>query len=104
MIPFKTVEELILKHASLEKELSSGEIDKKLFAEKSKEYSDVNEIIDTAKKYISFQNEKVELEHILISVIVSIKNCSSSSLNKSLASLTIFPGTITRISSANPFV
>jgi peptide chain release factor 1 len=43
MIPSKTIEELILKHSTLEKDLSSGEIDKKLFAEKSKEYSDVNE-------------------------------------------------------------
>ena len=46
MIPKKTIEELILKHSTLEKDLSSGEIDKKLFAEKSKEYSDVNEIIE----------------------------------------------------------
>ena len=46
MIPAKTIEELILKHSTLEKDLSSGEIDKKLFAEKSKEYSDVNEIIE----------------------------------------------------------
>ena len=45
MIPIKTVEELITKHSTLEKELSSGNLDKKLFAEKSKEYSDVNEII-----------------------------------------------------------
>ena len=49
MIPAKTIEELILKHSTLEKDLSSGEIDKKLFAEKSKEYSDVNEIIENAK-------------------------------------------------------
>ena len=40
MIPAKTIEELISKHSTLEKDLSSGEIDKKLFAEKSKEYSD----------------------------------------------------------------
>ena len=51
MIPAKTIEELILKHSTLEKDLSSGEIDKKLFAEKSKEYSDLNEIIINAKKY-----------------------------------------------------
>ena len=65
MIPLKTVEELILKHSSLEKDLSSGEIDKKLFAEKSKEYSDLNEIVGNAKDYISFQTEKEELEKIL---------------------------------------
>ncbi len=28
MIPAKTIEELILKHSTLEKDLSSGEIDK----------------------------------------------------------------------------
>ena len=65
MIPTKTIEELIAKHSSLEKELSSGELDKKLFAEKSKEYSDINEIIDTAKKYLSFENDKEELNKIL---------------------------------------
>ena len=65
MIPIKTVEELIAKHSLLEKELSSGEMDKKFFAEKSKEYSDVNEIIDIAKKYINFENDKKELEKIL---------------------------------------
>ena len=65
MIPTKTIDELIIKHSNLEKELSSGEIDKKLFAEKSKEYSDINEIIDIAKKYISFENDKKELEKIL---------------------------------------
>ena len=65
MIPKKTVEELIAKHSSLENELSSGNIDKKMFAEKSKEYSDINEIIDIAKKYTSFEDDKKELEKIL---------------------------------------
>ena len=50
MIPSKKVEELILKHKNLEGELSSGNIDKNLFATKSKEYSDLNEIIDQAKE------------------------------------------------------
>ena len=65
MIPQKTIEELIEKHSSLEKDLSSGKIDKKLFAEKSKEYSDLNEIIDDAKKYIEFDKDIFELEKIL---------------------------------------
>ena len=65
MIPLKTIEEIIIKHSSLEKDLSSGELDKKLFAEKSKEYSDVNEIVENAKDYISFRGEKEELEKIL---------------------------------------
>ena len=55
MIPFKTIEDLVKKHLSLEKDLSKVKIDKKLFAEKSKEYSDLNEIIQDAKKYISYE-------------------------------------------------
>ena len=45
--------------------MSSGEVDKKLFAEKSKEYSDLNEIIDDAKKYFLFKDEKNDLEKII---------------------------------------
>ena len=66
MIPQKTIEELINKHSTIEQDLSSGKIDKKLFAEKSKEYSDLNEIIQNAKKYISFEKDKIELEKILV--------------------------------------
>ena len=62
MIPKKTIEELILKHSTLEKDLSSGDLDKKLFAEKSKEYSDVNEIIENAKNYISFEKIQYQLD------------------------------------------
>ncbi len=65
MIPQKTIEELISKHSILEKDLSSGSIDKKKFAEKSKEYSDLNDIIEIAKKYISFEKDKIGLEKIL---------------------------------------
>ena len=65
MIPQKTIDELITKHSNLEKDLSLGSIEKNLFAEKSKEYSDLNEIIDIAKKYKSFEKDKLELEKIL---------------------------------------
>ncbi len=65
MIPQKTIEDLIIKHSNLEKDLSSGNLDKKLFAEKSKEYSDLNEIVEDAKKYISFEKDKIELKKML---------------------------------------
>jgi len=65
MIPLKTIEELISKHSLLEKELSTGDVDKKLFAEKSKEYSDLNDVIEDAKKYFSYEIEKKDLEKIL---------------------------------------
>ena len=65
MIPIKKVKDLISKHELIEKELSTGEIDKKKFAEKSKEYSDLNEIIKQAQEYCSFENNKKELEKII---------------------------------------
>ena len=65
MIPHKTIEELINKHSLLEKDLSSSKIDKKLFAEKSKEYADLNEIIQNAKKYISYKKNRLEIQKIL---------------------------------------
>ena len=66
MIPVNKVRDLISKHESLEKELSSGTVDKKKFAEKSKEYSDLNDIIKEAKEYLSFSKEKEELDKICL--------------------------------------
>ena len=65
MIPQKKVGELISKHAVLESELSSGKIDKKKFVEKSKEYSELNEIINEAKEFINFAKNKADLEKII---------------------------------------
>ena len=56
---------LISKHSLLEKNYQTGEVDKKLFAEKSKEYADLNDVIDDAKKYFSYEGEKKDLEKIL---------------------------------------
>ncbi len=49
----------------MEKELSSGQIEPKLFAKKSKEYSKLENIISIAKEYVNFENEKIDLEQIL---------------------------------------
>jgi len=65
MIPLQKVKDIIDKHNILEKELSSGKVDPKLFAKKSKEYSNLGRIILVAKKYINFENEKKGLEQIL---------------------------------------
>ena len=65
MIPIKKIKELISKHKNLEIELSSGNVDKKLFATKSKEYADLNEIIEEAKKYLDFEKNKKDLEKII---------------------------------------
>ena len=65
MLPKNKIDDLIEKHSLLEKQLSSGDIDKKKFAEKSKEYSDLNEVINEAKRYQKYDKEKVELEKII---------------------------------------
>ncbi len=65
MIPLQKVKDIILKHNNLEKELSSGSIESKLFAKKSKEYSDLGNIIGIAKEYINFDKNKKDLEQIL---------------------------------------
>ena len=65
MLPQNKVKDLISKHSKLETELSSGKIDKKYFAEKSKEYSDLNDIIKEAKKCNSFEKDKKDLEKII---------------------------------------
>ena len=65
MISKKKIEELINKHSLLEKDLSAENIEKKEFAEKSKEYSSISEIIESVKKYLSFDDNKKDLEKIL---------------------------------------
>ncbi len=65
MVPQKKIIDLIKKQADLEIELSSGKVDKKLFADKSKEYSDLNDIINEAKEFNSFEKDKKELEKII---------------------------------------
>ena len=61
MVPINKVKDIITKYDSLEKELSSGSIDPKLFATKSKEYSDLGGIIKIAREYVNFENEKKDL-------------------------------------------
>ena len=65
MVPLQKVKEIVLKHDSLEKELSSGNIDTSLFAKKSKEYSNLRKIILIAREYLNFENEKKDLDAIL---------------------------------------
>ncbi len=65
MIPLEKVKDILDKHTKLEVDLSSANIDKKKFAEMSKEYSDLSSIIDEAKFYNSFHDEKKELEKII---------------------------------------
>ena len=65
MIPIDKVREIISKHELIERELSSDKIDKKNFAKKSKEYSALNEVLNNAKQYISFEETEKELKKII---------------------------------------
>ena len=65
MIPAEKVKNIIEKYNSLEKELSSGKFDTKLFAKKSKEYSDLKNIIEIAREYLNFEKSKIDLSNII---------------------------------------
>tara|TARA_Y100001970_G_scaffold258910_1_gene339325 strand:- start:310 stop:1173 length:864 start_codon:yes stop_codon:yes gene_type:complete len=65
MIPLEKVKNIIDKHSKLESDLSSTNIDKKKFAEMSKQYADLSEVVDDAKFYTSFEIEKKDLEKII---------------------------------------
>ena len=65
MIPLEKVRSLVIKHDDLEKELSTGTIDPKTFAQKSKEYSELGNIVSYAREYLKFANEQSDLEQML---------------------------------------
>ena len=65
MLPLDKVQNLIDRHSKLENELSTGEIETNKYAEISKEYSDLSEIINHAKDYINFKKETEDLHNII---------------------------------------
>ena len=65
MIPLDKIKKIVNKYETLEKELASGNISKTDFVKKSKEYSSIGEIIDQARSYLVFDNEKNGLEKII---------------------------------------
>jgi len=65
MVPLDKVKDIITKYESLERELSSGSIDPKLFAQKSKEYSSLGEVVKIAREYINIDNEKKDLVNMV---------------------------------------
>tara|TARA_Y100001970_G_C14251119_1_gene871949 strand:- start:2626 stop:3702 length:1077 start_codon:yes stop_codon:yes gene_type:complete len=64
-LPLQKVLEIIKKHSDLEKDLSSSNLDSKSFAQKSKEYSSLNDIIKFAIEYSNFDSSKKDLEKII---------------------------------------
>ena len=65
MIPITKVKSIVNTYKTLERELAAGNIDKKDFVKKSKEYSSIGEVINQAKGYLGFEKEKLELQKII---------------------------------------
>ena len=65
MIPKEKVEAIVSKHNIIEKELSSGSLDSRKFVEKSKEYSELGTVLKSALSYLSYDNEKKDLEPLI---------------------------------------
>ena len=65
MIPLDKVKKIVERYINLEKELSTGKVDAKLLAKKSKEYSDLKNIIKSAQDYINFEKSQKDLNLII---------------------------------------
>ena len=65
MVPIQKVKDIVSRYEVLERELSSGNTDPKLFAKKSKEYSTIKNIIQIAREYLNFEIDKKNLNEIL---------------------------------------
>ncbi len=65
MIPVDKVKKIVERYISLEKELSTGKVEPKLLAKKSKEYSDLKNIVPCATEYIEFEKNKKDLNNII---------------------------------------
>ena len=60
MIPIEKIKSIVNTYNTLEKDLASGNIDKKDFVKKSKEYSSIGDVINQARGYLTFEKEKIE--------------------------------------------
>ena len=65
MIPIDKVKKISERYFTLEKELSTGKVEPKLLAKKSKEYSDLKIIVPIAKEYLEFEKNKLDLDNII---------------------------------------
>ncbi len=65
MIPRAKIEAIVASHDALEKELSSGNIDTKTYAARSKEYSELGSIIIIARNFLKIDAEKIDLKQII---------------------------------------
>ena len=65
MIPVDKIKKILERHILLEKELSTGKVEPKLLAKKSKEYSELKNIVPYAKEYIEFEKNEEDLKNII---------------------------------------
>ncbi len=80
MIPKEKVKSIVDQYNSIEKELSSGNLESSKYASKSKEYSNLGTIIKVAREYLLFEKDKDDLENI-------VKDPKSDKEMKSLAEI-----------------
>ena len=57
MITAEKIKKIINNYELLEKDLASEKVSKKDFVQKSKEYSNIGEIINEARGYLAFEKE-----------------------------------------------
>ncbi|MDC0472909.1 peptide chain release factor 1 [Pelagibacteraceae bacterium] len=82
MIPREKIQAIVAKHDNIEKELSSGNVDPKTYATKSKEYSDLGRIVGLAKDYLKIEVEKKDLEQMLKGGDKEITNLAEKELEE----------------------
>ena len=84
MLPKEKIKSILSKHSDIEKELASGSLDPKLYSKKSKEYSELSQIVASAKSYLKFEDEKRELENIIDDKKsdIEMKNLAKKELDK----------------------
>ena len=73
MIPKEKVISIVSKYESIEKELSSGSLDPKIYVEKSKEYAELGGVIKFANEYLKYSDTKMDLENIIKGVVKFLK-------------------------------
>ncbi len=88
MLPKEKIKSILSKHSDIEKELASGSLDPKLYSKKSKEYSELSQIVASAKSYLKFEDEKRELENIIDDKKsdIEMKNLAKKELDNLLVS------------------
>ena len=77
MIPLEKVKQIVNTYETLEKELASGDIKKKDFAQKSKGYSSIREVINQAISYLGFEKEKEQDKTVPLDQVITLDHLTN---------------------------